>query len=842
MKQAQEHAAQATLKILLEDIPPDMPVPEPIVKLASLEKRARSPAVPEDSPSPLLMHGISPSASPSHSELSAFSSVSCPCPSTPEPMSQPPSPLSVSSSQGDSTPRAGDKRGGRGRDSRGGNGRGGDGRVTSRRGGDGRGGEGRNGDGRGSPRSQMPELVEGVGGTKKKRLDEGAQRDGGGGSGDSVQSMTLRASNALSGVPSGDEMLLGKTPTSLLYEYCMQHRLGPIQFIERPPGSARKLHVITVMVGGSECGVGSGVAKAVAKHNACSQALQVLDPSAFAAALVRPQLQSGRPLNSDSASEDAGSSSNGMAPNAFMLKATSTGSSAVTADLGEAQYSALLYTLWQMDPRVQSPPTYSFVEEGTRLRHAADTVSRHTFRCDAILLLGVSQQQQQQPRASRQASSSSSSSNDRRTRSSHTESVSEVEAGLSGLSCESETDEQSSDAWGGSSAYSAEEDEDEDKPADAPKKDGEDYLEDRERKSVDEKLLDSLGQLGRENEEAGNEKDEKDGAASSGVPGEDISSASSLELVEQSTGHERQNNLRKDELASSVAEEFSSQVEHVPNAKQEQTRSDQDKAGQLAADRGPEDELSRSLKEASIDTLDDRSKRQNSTTKIASGPAGGANSSHSTSGGSSASSETTLVAQGFGPTKRDAKHAASKDLLCQLFPDAQTPAEALWCALRVKQTFALEKKRQAGSGMSKRSCVSHGGDSLRGLRDGQRAKKLAPSSSSSLSADDASMNSLSSSPGDQEASASSSTGTRQQQKRRRADAVSGVAGSQATDVDPELDTPSGRDSPAIKSRSGMRESSVTRQATAAAVANRESKKRQADQSKDQPAKSRSEGV
>lgn len=841
MKQAQEHAAQATLKILLEDIPPDMPVPEPTVKLASLEKRARSPAVPEDSPSPLLMHGISPSASPSHSESSAFSSVSCPCPSTPEPMSQPPSPLSVSSSQGDSAPRAGDKRGGRAGDSRGGNGRGVDGRVASRRGGDGRGGDGRNGGGRGSPRSHMPELVEGVGGTKKKRLDEGAQREGGGGSGDSTQSMTLRAPNALSGVPSGDEMLLGKTPTSLLYEYCMQHRLGPIQFIERPPGSARKLHVVTVMVGGSECGVGSGVAKAVAKHNACSQALQALDPSAFAAALVRPQWQSGRPLNSDSASEDAGGSSNGMAPNAFILKATSTGSSAVAADLGEAQYSALLYTLWQMSPRVQSPPSYSFVEEGTRLRHAADMVSRHTFRCDAILLLGVPQQQQRGPRASRQ-SSSSSSSNDHRTRSSHAESVSEVEAGLSGLSCESETDEQSSDAWGGSGACSAEEDEDEDKPMGALKKDKEDYLEDRERKSVDEKLLDSLGQMGREHGGDGYEEVEKSGAASSGVSGEEVGPASSLERVEQSIGHERQN-LRKDELGSSVAEE-SSKVEHVPVAEQERTRLNQGKAGQHAADRGPEDELTRSLKEASIDTLDDRSKRQNSTTRIASSPAGGASSHSSTrtsTSGSSASSETTLVAQGFGPTKRDAKHAASKDLLCQLFPDAQTPAEALWCALRVKQTFALEKKRQAGSGMSKRSCVSHGGDSLRGQRDGQRAKKLAHSSSSSLSAEDASMNSQSSSPGDQEASPSS-TGTRQQQKRRRADAVSGAAGAQATDVDPALDMPSGRESPAIKSKSGMRESSVTRRATAAAAANRESKKRQADQSKDQPAKSRSEGV
>lgn len=720
--------------------------------------------------------------------------------------------------------------------------------MTSRRGGDGRRGEGRVGDGGGSPRAHMPELVEGVGGTKKKRLEEGEQR-GGRGSEGSVQSLTPRASNALSSVSPGDEMLLGKTPTSLLYEYCMQHRIGPIQFIERPPGSARKLHVITVLVGGSECGVGSGVAKAVAKHNACSQALQVLDPSAFAAALVRPQFQGGRALNSESPFEGAsGGGSGGSAPNAFMLKAASTGSSAVSADLGEAQYSALLYTLWQMDPRVQSPPSYSFVEEGTRLRHAADAVSRHTFRCDAILLLGVSQQQG--PHASRQASSSSSSSssssNARRTRrNSPTESVSEVEAGLSGLSCESETDEQSSDAWGMSSAYSAEDDDDDDDDEleDEPEKEeGGEGSEDRERKSVDEKLLDSLGQMGRDNADDSKNTDMQSDVVSPSE--EDLSAVSSEGQAVQSTGHGNDESSRNegeglveddDGVGCSVGEESSMEKASALDAKDERTSSDRH-----VVDRGPEDELSRSLKEASIDPLDDQSKQQNSSAmRVDSSPAGDAKGSSS----SSSASETTLVAQGFGPTKRDAKHAASKDLLCQLFPNAQTPAEALWCALRVKQTFALEKKRQAGSSMSTRSCVSHGGDSQRGQREGQRAKKAAPSQPSSSAENTTPSSSQSSSQADPGASSSSSTGVRQQQKRRRADAVVGGNGgsAQATDADPAPDALSGRDSPAVKSRSGVRESSETRQATAAA-ASRESKKRQADQTKDEPAKSRSEGT
>jgi hypothetical protein len=198
-------------------------------------------------------------------------------------------------------------------------------------------------------------------------------------------------------------------------------------------------------------------------------------------------------------------------------------------------------------------------------------------------------------------------------------------------------------------------------------------------------------------------------------------------------------------------------------------------------DRGPEDELSRSLRATTLGALDDRPGRR--------GSAAG-------SGG-----EMTLVAVGFGPTKRDAKHAASKRLLCQLFPAAPTPADALRCALRVKHAFALEKKAKRPPSLAESP-----------QRGGQRAEKApaedAASSRSGLRGEEG----------------APPAGATQQQKRRRADAVVGERADGGRAKAPDSAPAAHCQVPPAEPRGEPRGDGEKRQAHVAA-ANRESKKR-----------------
>ena len=53
---------------------------------------------------------------------------------------------------------------------------------------------------------------------------------------------------------------------------------------------------------------------------------------------------------------------------------------------------------------------------------------------------------------------------------------------------------------------------------------------------------------------------------------------------------------------------------------------------------------------------------------------------------------TVLSAEGKGPSKKDAKHFASKQLLCKLFPSAVTPEEALGAATSAKEQYTMRKR------------------------------------------------------------------------------------------------------------------------------------------------------
>lgn len=53
-----------------------------------------------------------------------------------------------------------------------------------------------------------------------------------------------------------------------------------------------------------------------------------------------------------------------------------------------------------------------------------------------------------------------------------------------------------------------------------------------------------------------------------------------------------------------------------------------------------------------------------------------------------------MVAESEGPSKKDAKHLASKRLLCQLFPHASTPQDALQAAIQAKQLYSQRRRQK----------------------------------------------------------------------------------------------------------------------------------------------------
>ena len=61
-------------------------------------------------------------------------------------------------------------------------------------------------------------------------------------------------------------------------------------------------------------------------------------------------------------------------------------------------------------------------------------------------------------------------------------------------------------------------------------------------------------------------------------------------------------------------------------------------------------------------------------------------------GGDAAVHFTVLSAEGKGPSKKDAKHFASKQLLCKLFPSTATPEEALGAATSAKEQYTMRKR------------------------------------------------------------------------------------------------------------------------------------------------------
>ena len=179
---------------------------------------------------------------------------------------------------------------------------------------------------------------------------------------------------------------LRKTSTSMLHEFCEKHRMSKPVFSERT-GRGGRVHVVAVLLDGSECGVGSGISKTTARHNgkdccltscregayltmfaaASSQALQLLDPSAMGSWESPP-------------AEPAAD---------------------VSRSLGTAQFSALLYSLWQIDDRLQAPPEYVFCEAVPPPKDAAAGGSRHAFTCYAKLTVGTGDEEVRQRRRRR---------------------------------------------------------------------------------------------------------------------------------------------------------------------------------------------------------------------------------------------------------------------------------------------------------------------------------------------------------------------------------------------------------------------------------------------------------